>query len=174
MKLSPVLFVLLAGIVGSCQLSRSSSASLSEPEIETGFAEVNGTRLYYEVAGAGDPVVLVHGGFGDRRYFDSQFKVLAQIDFVAHCPGGRIPDGDPGVAGERRQCLTSDAEAPAIVPFRATTERLFIEAPGNPIVEHGLEAALVRKPQDRPSRPRKLDGRAEAREASGGLDRRNL
>ena len=30
-------------------------------------------------------------------------------------------------------------------------------------VEHGLEAALVRKPQDRPSRQRKLDGRAEAR-----------
>jgi transposase len=30
-------------------------------------------------------------------------------------------------------------------------------------VERGLEAALVRKPQDRPSRERKLDGRAEAR-----------
>jgi transposase len=30
-------------------------------------------------------------------------------------------------------------------------------------VEHGLEAALVRKQQDRPSRERKLDGRAEAR-----------
>ena len=30
-------------------------------------------------------------------------------------------------------------------------------------VEQGLEAALGRKQQDRPSRPRKLDGRAEAR-----------
>ena len=30
-------------------------------------------------------------------------------------------------------------------------------------VEEGLEAALVRKKQDRPSRERKLDGRAEAR-----------
>ena len=30
-------------------------------------------------------------------------------------------------------------------------------------VERGLEAALARKPQDRPSRLRKLDGRAEAR-----------
>jgi transposase len=30
-------------------------------------------------------------------------------------------------------------------------------------VEQGLEAALGRKPQDRPSRQRKLDGRAEAR-----------
>jgi transposase len=30
-------------------------------------------------------------------------------------------------------------------------------------VEHGLEAALARKPQDRPSRERVLDGTAEAR-----------
>ena len=30
-------------------------------------------------------------------------------------------------------------------------------------VEQGLDAALNRKPQDRPSRPRKLDGAAEAR-----------
>ena len=30
-------------------------------------------------------------------------------------------------------------------------------------VERGLESALGRKPQDRPSRERKLDGRAEAR-----------
>jgi transposase len=31
------------------------------------------------------------------------------------------------------------------------------------LVEQGLEAALVRKPQQRPSRERQLDGRAEAR-----------
>ena len=30
-------------------------------------------------------------------------------------------------------------------------------------VEHGLEAALARKPQDTSSRPRKLDGKAEAK-----------
>ena len=30
-------------------------------------------------------------------------------------------------------------------------------------VAQGLQAALVRKPQEQPSRPRKLDGRAEAR-----------
>ena len=43
-------------------------------KIETGFAQVNGTNLYYEVAGSGDPVVLIHGNFGDSRYFDEQFK----------------------------------------------------------------------------------------------------
>jgi pimeloyl-ACP methyl ester carboxylesterase len=49
------------------------------PKIESGFAEVNGTRLYYEVAGTGDPIVLIHGNFGDRRYFDDQFAALARL-----------------------------------------------------------------------------------------------
>src|SRR2546423_9145757 len=31
------------------------------------YAEVNGTRLAYVEAGAGDPVVLVHGGLQDLR-----------------------------------------------------------------------------------------------------------
>ena len=52
--------------------------SASGPKIETGFAEVNSTRLYYEVAGTGDPIVLIHGNFGDRRYFDGQFDALAR------------------------------------------------------------------------------------------------
>src|SRR5437762_6196583 len=38
-----------------------------------------------------------------------------------------------------------------------------IARPRQRFVEHGPEAALGRKPQDRPSRPRQLDGRAEAR-----------
>jgi pimeloyl-ACP methyl ester carboxylesterase len=54
----------------------------SGPKIETGFAEVNGTRLYYEVAGTGEPIVLIHGNFGDRRYFDSQFEELAGLHRV--------------------------------------------------------------------------------------------
>jgi pimeloyl-ACP methyl ester carboxylesterase len=45
---------------------------------ETGFAEVDGTRLYYEVAGKGQPLVLVHAGIADLRMWDNQFNVLAQ------------------------------------------------------------------------------------------------
>ena len=48
--------------------------------------------------------------------------------------------------------------AEAIEVSDATIERV-----RQRFVEHGLEAALVRKPQDRPSRQRALDGRAEAR-----------
>jgi transposase len=48
--------------------------------------------------------------------------------------------------------------AEAVAVGRATVERI-----RERFVEQGLDAALGRKPQDRPSRLRKLDGRAEAR-----------
>ena len=44
---------------------------------QAGLAEVNGTRLYYEVQGSGRPLVLVHGFSLDRRMWDEQFDVPA-------------------------------------------------------------------------------------------------
>ena len=46
--------------------------------IQTGFAEVNGITLYYEVAGEGHPLVLIHGLLLDRRSWDKQFAEFAQ------------------------------------------------------------------------------------------------
>ncbi len=43
-----------------------------------GFAEVNGTRLYYEVAGEGHPLVLIHAGIADSRMWDDQWDLFAQ------------------------------------------------------------------------------------------------
>lgn len=40
--------------------------------------DVNGTRLYYEEAGAGRVVVLIHGFTLDTRMWDDQFQSLAQ------------------------------------------------------------------------------------------------
>lgn len=45
--------------------------------IQKGFANVNGTRLHYEVAGAGKPLVLIHGNTLDLRMWDDQFEVFA-------------------------------------------------------------------------------------------------
>jgi transposase len=53
---------------------------------------------------------------------------------------------------------TDERIAEAVAVGRATVERV-----RQRFVEQGLEAALGRKQPDRPSRPRKLDGRAEAR-----------
>lgn len=47
-------------------------------QVQTGFAEVNGTTLYYEVAGTGHPFVLVHGHLLDRKSWDDQFAVFAE------------------------------------------------------------------------------------------------
>ena len=43
-----------------------------------GYADLNGARFYYEVAGEGEPLVLVHAGIADRRMWDEQFEVFAQ------------------------------------------------------------------------------------------------
>ncbi|MEZ4670315.1 MAG: alpha/beta hydrolase [Anaerolineae bacterium] len=47
------------------------------PEVEKGFAEINGAKLYYEVAGSGHPLVMVHAGIADNRMWDDQFNAFA-------------------------------------------------------------------------------------------------
>jgi 3-oxoadipate enol-lactonase len=52
---------------------------MSEVEsAKSGFAEVPGARLYYEIAGDGEPVVFLHGGLLDRCMWDEQFQFFAQ------------------------------------------------------------------------------------------------
>jgi pimeloyl-ACP methyl ester carboxylesterase len=41
-----------------------------------GHAEVDGGRLYYEVAGSGRPVALIHPGLWDSRTWDDQFEAF--------------------------------------------------------------------------------------------------
>ncbi|MEP7200620.1 MAG: hypothetical protein ABI874_12440 [Chloroflexota bacterium] len=45
-------------------------------QTHTGFADVNGTRLYYELAG--EAVAFMHGFTLDTRMWDDQFDVFAQ------------------------------------------------------------------------------------------------
>ena len=47
------------------------------PEVQGGIAEVNGTKLYYEMAGSGRAIVLLHGGAVDHRAWDDQFTEFA-------------------------------------------------------------------------------------------------
>jgi hypothetical protein len=41
-------------------------------DMDRGYVAMGGTRLYYEAAGSGYPVVLIHPGFADRRIWDRQ------------------------------------------------------------------------------------------------------
>jgi len=43
---------------------------------------VDGGRLYYEAAGDGPPLVLIHAGFLDSRMWDSQFQLFAKTHRV--------------------------------------------------------------------------------------------
>jgi len=45
---------------------------------QTGIAQVNGTKLSYEVAGTGHLITLIHGLLLDRRSWYDQFEVFAQ------------------------------------------------------------------------------------------------
>src|SRR5688572_6645187 len=68
MKRTMLLIALLAGC----------STHVSVPQMRNGYADVNGTRLYYEEQGSGRPVVLIHGAVLDRTMWDAQMAVLAE------------------------------------------------------------------------------------------------
>ena len=42
------------------------------------YVEVNGGKIYYEMAGEGETVVLSHAGFVDSRMWDDQWEEFAQ------------------------------------------------------------------------------------------------
>ena len=45
---------------------------------ESGSIEMRGAPLYYEVAGAGSTLVLLHEGIADCRMYDDQFEAIAR------------------------------------------------------------------------------------------------
>jgi pimeloyl-ACP methyl ester carboxylesterase len=46
--------------------------------IQSSYAEINGVRLFHEIFGEGEPLVLLHGNVGDCRIWDDQFKIFAE------------------------------------------------------------------------------------------------
>lgn len=50
--------------------------------METGHAEVDGGKLYYETSGNGPAIVLIHAGFLDRRMWDPQIPVFSKTHRV--------------------------------------------------------------------------------------------
>jgi 3-oxoadipate enol-lactonase len=47
-------------------------------EATTGYADVYGARLYFEMMGMGHPLVLIHAGIADSRMWDDQFTDFAE------------------------------------------------------------------------------------------------
>ena len=72
-----IMIAFIASVV-SLPLPVNAQASNDPKTIDSGYAEVNKTKLYYEIAGKGEPLVLIHGSFGDRRFWDLQFTELSK------------------------------------------------------------------------------------------------
>lgn len=77
------------------------------PVIEAGTTatvDVDGAKIFYRVAGKGDPVVLLHGGPANQNYWAGQFDLLAKdhtviaIDTRGH---GRSTLGTSGLGYDR-------------------------------------------------------------------------
>ena len=43
------------------------------PAIKSGFAHIDGAKIYYEVAGQGPPFVMIHAGVADSRQWNNEF-----------------------------------------------------------------------------------------------------
>lgn len=69
-----VLAVAMACGPGSSSGSGASTATVAD----TGRVVVAGSSLFYETAGEGPPVILLHGGNLDRRMWDAEFGYLRE------------------------------------------------------------------------------------------------
>ncbi len=82
-------------IAAALGLSTAAASALSAPD--SGYALVNGLRMYYEARGSGPPLVLLHGGLGAIEMYAPILPVLSAshrviaVDLQAH---GRTADID--------------------------------------------------------------------------------
>src|SRR6478672_2313088 len=82
--LSVVLTMLLSGVV------------LGQQKPTTGYAPVNGLKMYYEIQGSGEPVVLLHGAFmaitDDWRVWIGELSKTRKVIAVEMQGHGRTAD----------------------------------------------------------------------------------
>jgi pimeloyl-ACP methyl ester carboxylesterase len=48
------------------------------PQTTSGFAQSGDAQIYYETAGAGQPLIMIHAGVADSRQWDAAFTYFAQ------------------------------------------------------------------------------------------------
>jgi len=73
-----------------------SSVVLGQQKPTTGYAPVNGLKMYYEIHGSGEPVVLLHGAFmaitGDWNEFVNELAKTRKVIAVEMQGHGRTAD----------------------------------------------------------------------------------
>ena len=51
---------------------------MSELRTQSGLAAIDGARIYYEMAGEGQPFVMIHAGVADSRQWNNEFAYFAR------------------------------------------------------------------------------------------------
>ncbi len=91
------------------------------PQIQTGYAEINNARLYYELAGTGTPFVMIHAGIADCRMWEEEFAHFAKshrvLRFDMRGYGKSLPvEGEFNIQDDLRALLAFlDIGAPVIL-----------------------------------------------------------
>lgn len=81
--------MLAAAFVASASLAQAEDRWMTIPKppampeaASSGMAEVNGIKMYYATYGAGDPVLLIHGGLGNADIWANQVADLMKDHLV--------------------------------------------------------------------------------------------
>ena len=71
--LTKLSLAIVVAVLASCQRIQKKAKTSSVPKdtvisqdikpAESGYADVNGLKMYYEVSGEGDPIIVLHGGY---------------------------------------------------------------------------------------------------------------
>ena len=90
------------------------------PRIQSGFADVNGARLYYELAGSGVSFVMIHAGIADCRMWEGEFEVFSQshqtLRFDMRGYGKSLPlDGEFNIQDDLEALLAKLAIPPPYI-----------------------------------------------------------
>lgn len=102
-------FALIILILDSCKESRTNKntvdTKIDSLAFKSGYSEVNGLKMYYEIYGEGKPLVLIHGGgstiqttFGRVIPMLAKHRQLIAVELQAH---GRTSDRDREVSFEQ-------------------------------------------------------------------------
>ncbi len=84
-----------AGILLATSVAFAQARMTTPPK--TGYAPVNGLKMYYEIHGTGEPLIVLHGGLESTEIFDQMLPSLSStrqviaVDLQAH---GRTADID--------------------------------------------------------------------------------
>jgi pimeloyl-ACP methyl ester carboxylesterase len=102
MRLKKNVVATSAGIVLATSSLAIAQANAGTPT-KTGYAPVDGLNMYYEIHGSGQPLILMHGGFGATAMFDpilpelSKHRQVIAVDLQGH---GRTADIDRPISHE--------------------------------------------------------------------------